>query len=133
MGAAEAPSGPRYGRPPGYFGPSTALLSPELALLKYDLEHLDAFEPDSTGDNFTLSLMKNITKPLDMDATSYLVAYPHPTIHWADHLNLVDCGPETTGKAFLELLIDLYPDHTDDLSGATIQKASPPPVPQLPP
>ncbi|KAF9648791.1 hypothetical protein BDM02DRAFT_3114786 [Thelephora ganbajun] len=40
------PSGPRYGRPSHLFGPPTALFSEPLALLKYDLEHLESFEPD---------------------------------------------------------------------------------------
>ena len=49
--AVENPTGPRYGRPSDHFGPPTALLSPELALLGYDLEHLNALAPDSVGVN----------------------------------------------------------------------------------
>jgi len=44
----ENPTGPRYGRPSNRFGPPTALFSRPLALLRYDLEHLDGFTPSST-------------------------------------------------------------------------------------
>ena len=44
-GTLESPCGPRYGRPSDRFGPPTALFSRALALLKKDLDHLDAFMP----------------------------------------------------------------------------------------
>jgi hypothetical protein len=58
-GAVEDPIGPRYGRPSDRFGPPTALFSPELALLKYDLEHLDVFTPDSVGAGYAFDLIVN--------------------------------------------------------------------------
>ena len=42
------PHGPRYGRPSDRFGPPTALFSEPLALLKYGIDHLESFTPDST-------------------------------------------------------------------------------------
>ena len=36
------PSGPRYGRPSDRFGPPTVLFNRDLAILKHDLEHLEA-------------------------------------------------------------------------------------------
>ena len=60
-GTVEAPSGPRYGRPSDRFGPPTALFSPELALLKYNLEHLDAFMPDSAAADLAFDLIENAT------------------------------------------------------------------------
>jgi len=39
------PSGPRYGRPSYRYGPPTALFDRALALLQYDLEHLEALTP----------------------------------------------------------------------------------------
>jgi len=47
-GAVDRPTGPRYGRPCDRFGPPTALFSRELALLRYDLEHIEALTPHST-------------------------------------------------------------------------------------
>jgi len=38
--------GPRYGRPSDSFGPPTVLFNEALAILKYDLEHLEVFVPD---------------------------------------------------------------------------------------
>jgi len=40
-------AGPRYGRPFHRFGPPTALFSKPLALLKYNLEHLESYSPDT--------------------------------------------------------------------------------------
>ena len=57
----EALEGPRYGRPSDRFGPPTALFSPELALLKYDLEHLEAFTPDSMGAKYAFDLIETST------------------------------------------------------------------------
>lgn len=37
--------GPRYGRPSDRFGPPTALFDKALAILKYDLEHLEGLTP----------------------------------------------------------------------------------------
>jgi len=42
------PAGPRYGRPSHRFGPPTALFSKPLALLKYNLEHLESYSPDTS-------------------------------------------------------------------------------------
>lgn len=44
--AVENARGPRYGRPSDRYGLPTALFNQELAILKYDLEHLEAFTPD---------------------------------------------------------------------------------------
>ena len=41
-----SPTGPRYGRPSDHFGPPTALFSKPLAMLRYNLEHLDKLTPD---------------------------------------------------------------------------------------
>ena len=42
------PSGPRYGRPSDRYGPPTALFDHALALLQYDLEHLETLAPPDT-------------------------------------------------------------------------------------
>ena len=42
----DCPSGPRYGRPSHRFGPPTALFNRELAILRYDLDHLEGLTPD---------------------------------------------------------------------------------------
>ena len=57
--AIEDPAGPRYGRPSDRFGPPTALFSKELALLRYDLEHLEAFTPKSTDADRAFDLIEN--------------------------------------------------------------------------
>ena len=54
----ENPTGPRYGRPSDRFGPPTALFSQELAILRYDLEHLEAFAPNSAGADYAFSLIE---------------------------------------------------------------------------
>ena len=59
MAAVDRPTGPRYGRPSDRFGPPTALFSRELALLKYDLEHLETFTPHSTIANRTFDLIEH--------------------------------------------------------------------------
>ena len=38
-------SGPRYGRPAEHSGPPTALFNKALALLRYELDHLDELTP----------------------------------------------------------------------------------------
>ena len=53
--------GPRYGRPVRRFGPPTALFSKPLAFLKYNLEHLESFTPDSTTLNCAFSLIVGAT------------------------------------------------------------------------
>ena len=53
--------GPRYGRPAHRFGPPTALFSKPLALLKYSLEHLESFTPDSMTLNRAFSLIAGAT------------------------------------------------------------------------
>ena len=58
IAAVESPSGPRYGRPSDRFGPPTVLFSRELALLKYDLEHLNGLIPDSTGATLAFGLIE---------------------------------------------------------------------------
>ena len=58
-GAVDRPTGPRYGRPSDRFGPPTALFSRELALLKYDLEHLEAFTPHSATADHTFNLIEH--------------------------------------------------------------------------
>ena len=63
--AVEDPTGPRYGRPSDRFGPSTALFSPELALLKYDLEHLEAFAPNSADVDHAFDLIENAASSFD--------------------------------------------------------------------
>ena len=60
--AVEHPSGPRYGEPFDCFGPPTALFSPELALLKYDLDHLEAFTPNSTDAERAFNLVEHAEK-----------------------------------------------------------------------
>ena len=57
----ENPAGPRYGRPSDRFGPPTALFSKELALLRYDLENLEAFTPNSEGVGFAFTLIESAT------------------------------------------------------------------------
>ena len=52
------PSGPRYGRPSDRFGPPTVLFSPELTLLKHDLDHLDALVPDAAGATLAFRLVE---------------------------------------------------------------------------
>ena len=47
-GTVEGPTGPWYGRPSGRFGPTTALFSPELALLKHELQHSNALPSHKT-------------------------------------------------------------------------------------
>ena len=44
--AVTSSTGPRYGRPSDRFGPPTALFSKPLAMLRYNLEHLDKLTPD---------------------------------------------------------------------------------------
>ena len=46
-GALNGPHGPRFGRPSHRFGPPTALFCEPLALLKYDLDHLELYTPDT--------------------------------------------------------------------------------------
>jgi hypothetical protein len=58
----ERPSGPRYGGPSDGFGPPTVLFSPELALLKYDLDHLEAFTPNSTDAERAFNLIEHAGK-----------------------------------------------------------------------
>ena len=56
--AVDSPSGPRYGRPSDRFRPPMALFSPELALLRYDLEHLKVFTPNSTYAEHAFNLIE---------------------------------------------------------------------------
>jgi len=57
--AVNNPAGPRYGRPSDRFGPPTALFNKELALLRYDLGHLEAFTPDSVDINNAFVFTEN--------------------------------------------------------------------------
>jgi hypothetical protein len=70
----ENPSGPRYGRPSDRFGPPTALFSRELAILKYDLDHLEALTPDlATVENaFKLILHSTAFYTDERDRESHL-------------------------------------------------------------
>ena len=54
-------SGPRYGRPSERFGPPTALFDSALAVLLYDLEHLEAFTPLSTTMPYAFELISRST------------------------------------------------------------------------
>ena len=64
-GAVDRPTGPRYGRPSNRFGPPTALFSRELALLKHDLEHLEAFTPHSKTADHTFNLIEHAANFFD--------------------------------------------------------------------
>jgi len=66
-GAVDRPTGPRYGRPSDRFGPPTALFSRELALLRYDLEHLEALAPHSTTADHTFDLIEHAANFFDDD------------------------------------------------------------------
>ena len=72
----KAPSGPRYGRPSDHSGPPTALFSPELALLKYDLEHLDVFMPDPMAADLIFRLIENATDFFDDENGRKVVLRP---------------------------------------------------------
>lgn len=61
----ESPAGPRYGRPHNRYGPPTALFSRELALLRYDLEHLEAFQPNSAEIERAFDLIENAVSVSD--------------------------------------------------------------------
>ena len=56
-----SPTGPRYGRPSHRFGPPTALFSEPLAILKYDLGHLQSFTPNPTTLDHTLNIIASAT------------------------------------------------------------------------
>ena len=60
--AVEHPSGPRCGRPFDCFGPPPALFSAELALLKYDLDHLETITPNSTDAERAFNLIEHAGK-----------------------------------------------------------------------
>ena len=53
------PSGPRYGRPSDRYGPPTALFDHALALLQYDLKHLQALIPPDTTIPHAYDLVSN--------------------------------------------------------------------------
>ena len=55
--ALNGPHGPRYGRPSHRFGPPTALFSEPLALLKYELDHLELYTPDTGTLNLAFLLI----------------------------------------------------------------------------
>ena len=55
--ALNGPHGPRLGRPSHRFGPPTALFSEPLALLKYELDHLELYTPDTDTLNLAFLLI----------------------------------------------------------------------------
>ena len=62
-----SPGGPRYGRPSDRFGPLTALFDQALARLKYDLEHLEAFTPISSGIGSAFELVTTATAFFELE------------------------------------------------------------------
>lgn len=54
-------NGPRYGRPSERFGPPTALFDSALAILQYDLEHLEVFTPLSATMPYAFELISRST------------------------------------------------------------------------
>jgi len=74
--AVEGPSGPRFGRPSDRFGPPTVLFSQELALLRYDLEHLNGLVPDSVDANLAFEFIENATNFSDNEGERELALRP---------------------------------------------------------
>jgi len=68
-----------------------------------------------------------------MTTTTYTVAYPHPGVPSEERIKLFRPASGAGGDTLIELLCDHYPDHRDDLKGATLWKASRSTVVQLPP
>ena len=53
--------GPRYGRPSDRFGPPTALFNHALAVLQYDLDHLEALTPPKATISYAFELVSHST------------------------------------------------------------------------
>ncbi|KAF9782056.1 hypothetical protein BJ322DRAFT_1212559 [Thelephora terrestris] len=62
------PGGPRYGRPSFRFGPPTVLFNNSLAVLKYDLEHLEKLTPTFVYVNAAFKLVTAATGFFDNEA-----------------------------------------------------------------
>lgn len=63
------PGGPRYGRPSDRFGPPTALFDNALAVLEYDLGHLEAFTPIPSIVDRAFHFISTSTDFFDKEAT----------------------------------------------------------------
>ena len=61
MAAVTRIVGPRYGRPSDRFGPPTALFDETLAILKYDLEHLEGLTPSPKSVDHAFDLVTTAT------------------------------------------------------------------------
>lgn len=58
-----------------------------------------------------------------MTTTAYIVAYPHPKVPSHSSVWQLRLDSEASGDTLVEQLCDIYPDHCDDLKGATLWKA----------
>ena len=65
--------------------------------------------------------------------STYIVAYPHPTIPPRKRVQPLKLDLDARGEDLLMLLKDKFPDHRDDLEDATLWKAGRSTVAQLPP
>ena len=65
--------------------------------------------------------------------STYIVAYPHPTIPPRERILPLELGSGARGRGLLKLLKDEFPNHSDDLKDATLWKAGRSTVARLPP
>ena len=59
-----------------------------------------------------------------MTTTTYIVAYPHPSIHELDRACACEVDSRTRRKGLLSQLYEEYPRLTEDLKEATLWRVS---------